>query len=80
MPHKHGLLKKFKIGFMKKYIFSGILVAALMGCNDGGNNTSGDEKTNAAANDSTTAPDGAANSSAISTNPNATKTDTTTNE
>ncbi len=62
---------------MKKYILLLVLAAAFAGCNDAGNNTAEGEKTNATANDSTQAPNGAANSSAISTNPDATKRDTT---
>jgi hypothetical protein len=68
---------------MKKYIFPCIVLLALMSCNDAANsNATDDTKTNAAANDSTTAPEGTINSSAISTNPDATKTktDTTTNK
>ena len=61
---------------MKRYIFSCILFTVLMSCNDAGNNN---EKTNAAGSDSTTqAPDGTTNSSAISTNPDATKPSDTT--
>lgn len=56
---------------MKKYLLLYALVAT-MGCNN-----AGETDTNATANDSTQAPNGTSNSSAISTNPDATKTDTT---
>lgn len=63
---------------MKKYVFACVLLAAVAGCNDGGstNNAVDETKTNAAANDSTQAPNGMTSDGAISTNPDATKTDT----
>ena len=63
---------------MKKYMAICALVAVIS-CNDGTStgNTDAETKTNAAANDSTQSPDGMINGSAISTNPNATKRDTT---
>ena len=62
---------------MKTYFILSLLVLAVAGCSDAGNRADDNLKTNAAANDSTQAPNGAGSSSATSTNPDATKRDTT---
>jgi len=63
---------------MKKWICAGALFLVLASCNNGSdtNKTADGTKDNAAANDSTQAPNGITTGDAISTNPNATKTDT----
>lgn len=76
--NQYGHLKKFKNIFMQKYIFACAIVIAMSSCNDANNNSKTDDtKTNAAANDSTQAPNGVTTGSAISTNTEATKMDST---
>jgi hypothetical protein len=61
---------------MKKTIFSFGIAVVLLSCNDNSGSASEDTKTNAAANDTTQSPNGITTGSAISTNPDATRLDT----
>lgn len=65
---------------MKKYLFLSAIIVALASCNDGSNGEANDSSadgtdTHSAATDSTQTPNGVTTGSVISTNPDATKTD-----
>jgi hypothetical protein len=77
VPHRFTCFDKPKIDRMKKTLFACVLIASLMSCNNTSNDNKTPEgtKTHSAATDSTQTPNGVTTGSVISTNPDATKTD-----